>query len=94
MNLITKSIAIHNIKRVYIWLDQPPETCIERIRQRGRDFEIKNYTLQYIQGLADSQETFFQQLQTHKYKITPEERSPKVVHAIIKNILQKEGISM
>lgn len=41
---------------IIVYMQAPPEFLRKRIEQRGREFEIKHHSLEYLQGLANSLE--------------------------------------
>lgn len=55
-----KTLQMCNLRFVgMIYLELPIETCLERIKLRGRSFE-KNITLSYLQALEDSYEEYIE----------------------------------
>lgn len=51
---VFEEVAVGKESEVVLWLDVRAETALERVKRRGRDYELEFYTLEYLANLRQA----------------------------------------
>uniref|UniRef100_A0A914GW22 Probable NADH dehydrogenase [ubiquinone] iron-sulfur protein 7, mitochondrial n=1 Tax=Globodera rostochiensis TaxID=31243 RepID=A0A914GW22_GLORO len=78
----------HFFPHVVIYLDCPPEKCLENIRKRGNVDEINAVDLQYLVTIQNSYKDFLKDMRQHCFMLTYNWETPGEMDFLLEDIKQ------